>query len=181
MVGVLDNINDAMTLDFKNEGDAIYMLGVSRNNINGSEYLFKLHDVKFSQAPHFELKEEAELQNKVAELIKGKHILSAHDVTEGGLFVTLMESAAPNGKGFNINYTADFRKDAFLFGESQSRVVVSISADKVAAFEAAVGSHPIEKLGTVTNGDIVIAGESWGNISVWKEKYDTAIENELTK
>jgi phosphoribosylformylglycinamidine synthase len=181
MVGVLDNISDAMTLNFKNEGDAIYMLGVSRNDINGSEYLFKLHDVKYSQAPYFELKEEAELQNKVAELIKGKHILSAHDVTEGGLFVTLMESAAPNGKGFNINYTADFRKDAYLFGESQSRVVVSVSADKVAAFEAAVGSHPLEKLGTVTNRNIVIAGEDWGNIAVWKEKYDTAIEKELTK
>jgi phosphoribosylformylglycinamidine synthase II len=179
MVGVLDNIKDAMSLNFKNEGDIIYMLGESRADINGSEYLFKLQDVKFSPAPHFELKEEAALQNKVAELIKGKHILSAHDVTEGGLFVTLMESAAPNGKGFSIDYTVDIRKDAFLFGESQSRVVVSVSTDKAAAFEAAVGSHPLEKLGTVTNGNIIIAGEDWGNIAIWKEKYDTAIEKEL--
>lgn len=182
MVGVLDNINDKMTLDFKNEGDIIYMLGESRADINGSEYLFKLHEgIQYSPAPHFELAEEAALQNKVAELIKGKYILSAHDVTEGGLFVTLMESAAPKGKGFDINYSKDIRKDAFLFGESQSRVVVSVSADKAAAFEAAVGTHPLEKLGTVTNGDIVIAGDNWGNIADWKEKYDTAIENELNK
>jgi phosphoribosylformylglycinamidine synthase subunit PurL len=166
-------------LDFKNEGDVIYMLGESRADINGSEYLFKLHDVKFSPAPHFELKEEAELQNKVAELIKNKHILSAHDVTEGGLFVTLMESAAQHGKGFDINYTKDIRKDAFLFGESQSRVVVSVAAGNVAAFESAVGNHPLEKLGTVTSGNIIIAGEDWGNIALWKEKYDTAIEKEL--
>jgi phosphoribosylformylglycinamidine synthase len=179
MVGVLDHIDNAMTLDFKNEGDRIYLVGQSRNDINGSEYIFKLHNVTHSPAPYFDLKEEAALQNKIAELIKAKQILSAHDVTEGGLFTTLLESAAVNQKGFDIALPENMRHDAFLFGEAQSRVVVSVSADKAAAFEAALGEHAYEYLGTVTGGNIVVAGTDWGNVTTWKALYDTAIENEL--
>ncbi|RYZ40378.1 MAG: phosphoribosylformylglycinamidine synthase subunit PurL, partial [Sphingobacteriales bacterium] len=181
MVGVLDDINDAMTLDFKKEGDTIYLVGESRNDINGSEYLFKLHNATYSQAPHFDLKEEAALQAKVLELIKGKLIQSAHDISEGGLFTTLLESAAQNSKGFSIDYKAGIRKDAFLFGEAQSRVVVSVSPAQEAAFESAMGAHPFEKLGSVTPGNIMVAGEDWGQVGDWKEQYDTAIEKELKK
>ncbi len=179
MVGVLDHISDAMTLDFKQEGDAIYLLGQSRNDINGSEYLFKLHDVQHRPAPHFDLKEEAALQQTVASVIKSKLVVSAHDVMEGGLFTTLLESSLQNGLGFSINLHEGIRKDAFLFGEAQSRVVVSVSQDQVAAFEAALGAHPYEKLGTVTGNSIVIAGDNWGTVNDWKELYDTAIEKEL--
>jgi phosphoribosylformylglycinamidine synthase len=181
MVGVLEDINNAMTLDFKKEGDTIYLLGESRNDINGSEYLFKLHNATYSQAPHFDLKEEAALQAKVLELINGKLIQSAHDISEGGLFTTLLESAAHNGKGFAIDYKAGIRKDAYLFGEAQSRVVVSVSPDKVTAFESALGNHPFEKLGTVTPGNILVGGEDWGNVTTWRDAYDTAIEKELRK
>lgn len=181
MVGVLEDINNAMTLDFKKEGDIIYLLGESRNDINGSEYLFKLHNATYSQAPHFDLKEEAALQAKVLELINGKLIQSAHDVSEGGLFTTLLESAAQNGKGFAVDYKAGIRKDAFLFGEAQSRVVVSVSPDKVLVFESAMGNHPFEKLGTVTPGNILVGGEDWGNVTTWRDAYDTAIEKELKK
>jgi phosphoribosylformylglycinamidine synthase subunit PurL len=181
MVGVLEDINNAMTLDFKKEGDTIYLLGESRNDINGSEYLFKLHNATYSQAPHFDLKEEAALQAKVLELINGKLIQSAHDISEGGLFTTLLESAAHNGKGFAIDYKEGIRKDAYLFGEAQSRVVVSVSPDKVTAFESALGNHPFEKLGTVTPGNILVGGEDWGNVTTWRDAYDTAIEKELRK
>jgi phosphoribosylformylglycinamidine synthase len=181
MVGVLEDINNAMTLDFKKEGDTIYLLGESRNDINGSEYLFKLHNATYSQAPHFDLKEEAALQAKVLELINSKLIRSAHDISEGGLFTTLLESAAHNSKGFAIDYKAGIRKDAYLFGEAQSRVVVSVSPDKVSAFESALGNHPFEKLGTVTPGNILVGGEDWGNVTTWRDAYDTAIEKELKK
>jgi phosphoribosylformylglycinamidine synthase II len=179
MVGVLDNIADAMTLNFKNEGDTIYLVGQSRNDINGSEYLFKLNNVTHSPAPHFDLQEEAALQNTIASLIKSKLILSAHDVMEGGLFTTLLESSLQHELGFSIDLHKDIRKDAFLFGEAQSRVVVSVGNDKAAAFEAALGNHPFEKLGTVTGSNITVAGENWGTVSDWKELYNTAIEKEL--
>jgi phosphoribosylformylglycinamidine synthase len=92
MVGLLENINEKMTLDFKKEGDVIYLLGKSTNDINSSQYLAKVCNVEFSPAPYFELEEEFSLQQKIAELINKKLIQSAHDISEGGLFVTLCES-----------------------------------------------------------------------------------------
>ncbi|HXO76040.1 MAG TPA: phosphoribosylformylglycinamidine synthase subunit PurL, partial [Puia sp.] len=93
MVGLLESVKDKMTLDFKEEGDLIFLLGVGNDDINSSEYLHKIRKIEFSPAPHFDIEEEVRLQQKVAELIQKKLVRSAHDVSEGGLFVTLAESA----------------------------------------------------------------------------------------
>lgn len=181
MVGLLESVNEKMTLDFKQAGDVIVMIGKSSNDINSSEYLHKMHGVEFSPAPQFDLEEEFHLQKVLADLIKNKLISSAHDVSEGGLFVTLCESAFWNNLGFEINTNASVRKDAFLFGESQSRVVVSVKRDALATLEEALQSHGqhYEVVGEVTNGDIIIDAASWGNIENWKDNYDNAIANLL--
>jgi phosphoribosylformylglycinamidine synthase len=181
MVGLLEDINDKMTLDFKEEGDVLYLLGVSTNDISSSQYLSKICNVEFSPAPHFELEEEYSLQQKITELIKKKLIRSAHDVSEGGLFVTLCESGFNNELGFSIITNSTVRKDAFLFGEGQSRVLVSVALDDVKAFESSMKDSPYEKIGVVTSGEMVMDGDFWGTIDWWKEKYDTAIENYLSK
>ncbi len=182
MVGLLENIADKMTLDFKEEGDVIVLIGKSTNDINSSQYLSKICGVEFSPAPHFELEEEFALQQKVAELIKNKIIESAHDVSEGGLFVTLLESGFHRNLGFDV-VAADYniRKDAQWFGEKQSRVVVSVKAGKLSELKKALGNHPFEELGVVTTGSVEVDGMEWGQIEEWKEKYDTAIENYLSK
>ena len=69
MVGLLENIKNKMTLDFKEEGDIIYLLGKITDDINCSEYLHKICGVEFSPAPHFDLDEEYRLQKKLLELI----------------------------------------------------------------------------------------------------------------
>ena len=144
------------------------------------EYLHNICGVTHSPAPHFDMNEEYQLQETLLKLIRDKKILSAHDVSEGGLFVTLIESAMNKNMGFEINTDSNIRKDAFLFGEAQSRVVVTVSAASAAAFEAAAGSHPFSKLGTVkANGHVNIDGTDWGNIKDWKDAYDTAIEKLL--
>jgi phosphoribosylformylglycinamidine synthase subunit PurL len=182
MVGLLDNIRDKMTLNLKEEGDLIFLLGKSNNDINSSEYLHKIRGIEFSPAPHFDMEEEAELHERLATLIKKGLIRSAHDTSEGGLFITLAESAMPNGLGFDV-VASDYhiRKDAYWFGESQSRVVVSVSPDKVAEFKKIAGDHPYEELGFVTGGSFEVDGMDWGHVSEWKEKYDTAIENHLAR
>ncbi len=181
MVGLLENINEKMTLDFKEEGDVLYLLGTSRNDINCSEYLHTILGTAFSPAPHFDLEEEYRLQQKLGELIIAKLIRSAQDVSEGGLFVTLMESSFPKELGFSVISNNSVRKDAWLFGEAQSRLVVSVSIDKVKEFEQKLGDFPHEKIGVVTAGDIVIDGEHWSNSVVWKNMYDVAIEKQLIK
>jgi len=173
-------VNDKMTMDFKQAGDQLFLVGTSRNDINSSEYLHKIKKVEYSPAPHFDLEEEATLQNKIAELIKAGVIASAHDTSEGGLFITLIESCFNRNLGVAVTAAkADIRKDAYWFGEAQSRVVVSVKADKVEAFKKVLGNHPYEQLGQVTTGTISIDGKDWGNIQSWKHKYDTAIENLL--
>jgi phosphoribosylformylglycinamidine synthase len=180
MVGLLESVKDKMTLDFKNEGDLIFLLGKSNDDIASSEYLHKIQGVEFSPAPYFDIEEELALQQKLAELIKKKLVLSAHDVSEGGLFVTLAESAFPRDLGFDV-VASDFkiRKDAVWFGESQSRVVVTVATDRVAEFKTALGGLPCEELGFVTGGSFEVDGMDWGHVSQWKEKYDTAIEKLL--
>ncbi|NOT50775.1 MAG: phosphoribosylformylglycinamidine synthase subunit PurL [Chitinophagaceae bacterium] len=181
MVGLLDNINDKMTLDFKEEGDVLYIVGISTNDIASSQYISKIKGIDFSPAPHFELEDEYRLHQKITELISQKMIQSAHDVSEGGLFVTLCESGFNNDLGFSISTSSVIRKDAFLFGEGQSRVLVSVMLDNVKEFESALGDHPFEKIGVVSSGEMVVDGDFWGTIDWWKEKYDTSIENYLSK
>lgn len=182
MVGLLEDIADKMTLDFKEEGDVIVLIGKSTDDINSSQYLSKICGVELSPAPQFKLEDEFALQQKVSALIKSKLIESAHDVSEGGLFVTLLESAFHRTLGFDV--VADnfnIRKDAQWFGERQSRVVVSVKKDKLKELKNALGDHPYEELGVVTSGSVEVDGMEWGTIDEWKEKYDTAIENYLSK
>lgn len=182
MVGLLEDINKKMTLDFKQEGDVIYILGAQKDDINSSEYLYHIHGMKKSPAPYFNLDEEYVLQQAVLKLISEGLIRSAHDVSEGGLFVTLCESGFHRALGFDIKSNSNLRKDAFLFGEAQSRVVVSVAADKIKAFEAALPTDvPFAQLGTVTAGDLLVDGENWGQITTWQNIYDTAIEKYLSK
>lgn len=182
MVGIVEDMANRMTLDFKNEGDAIVLLGQQRNDIGSSEYLNKIKGVAFSHAPHFDLEEEFQLQQFVAGLIKAKQIKSAHDISEGGLIITLLESAFYNHKGFNVaSNNSALRKDAYWLGEAQSRVVVSCNADQVAQLEqsAKAAGVAFTILGNVTNGDVVVENENWGTIATWKNEYDTAIEKKL--
>jgi phosphoribosylformylglycinamidine synthase subunit PurL len=179
MVGLLDNIDNKMTLDFKDEGDILYLVGHSRNDINCSEYLHQVCQVSHSPVPHFNLEEEYQLQQMIAELINKELLQSAHDVSEGGLFITLCEAGFNREFGFSVITNSTCRKDAWLFGESQSRVLVSVAIEKVKEFEQALGDFPYEKIGVATTGEMVVDGEFWGTIDWWKEKYDDAIAGYL--
>ena len=181
MVGLVDDQKKKMTLNFKSEGDSIYVIGALKNDINSSEYLHKIKGVEFSPAPHFELEDEFQLQQKIAELIASGAIESAHDISEGGLFVTLCESGFTNDLGFTVRTNDDLRKDAFLFGEAQSRVVVSVAPTKFELFESIIKDFPHQEVGIVSTGKIEIDGEDWGEIRDWKNLYDTSIEKHLTK
>jgi phosphoribosylformylglycinamidine synthase II len=179
MVGVLDNVEDMMTMDFKQSGDVIYLIGTNRNDINSSEYLHKINNVEFSPVPYFDIEEEFALQQTIHTLIKNKQIKSAHDISEGGLFTTLIEKGLNRNLGFTIDTTPTFRKDAYLFGEAQSRVVISVDQDKTTELEVFLQQAGInfEKIGQVTSGDISVWSDSWNSITTWKEKYDNAIGN----
>ena len=182
MVGLLENVNDKMTMDFKQEDDEIYLVGTQRNDINSSEYLHKIHGVEFSPCPYFDLNEEFEVQYEVNKMIHKKLVNSAHDVSEGGLFITLIESCFNRNLGFeaSVNYD-NIRTDAYWFGEAQSRVVVSVSKENRNDFNMLLEKMEmtVTYLGKVTSGNININEKDWGNVGDWKEKYENAIANLL--
>jgi phosphoribosylformylglycinamidine synthase subunit PurL len=183
MVGLLNDVNEKMTLDFKNEGDVIVLIGTQQNDIGSSEYLHKIKGVELSPAPAFDIDEEYAVQKFISALIKEKIIVSAHDLSEGGLIIALFESAFNRELGFDIavDVEDEIRQDAFWFGEAQSRVLVSCSKDKLQDLKhkaAALGTV-INVFGKVTKSSISINGESWGDIATWKDLYDTAIEKIL--
>jgi phosphoribosylformylglycinamidine synthase subunit PurL len=179
MLGVMADLNNQMTLDFKNVGDLIYLLGNSYNDLASSEYLYSYHQIKTSPVPHFDLNEEVALQNTVKSLIIKQLIQSAHDVSDGGLFVTLAESALPRELGFEAHrpQTTDHRADAFWFGESQSRVVVSVNKSQQADFEVFMNQSGVKAtlLGEVIENDYMLDNQ----IVIKSEKAKDLYENTL--
>jgi phosphoribosylformylglycinamidine synthase len=185
MVGLVEDLEKKMTLDFKEEGDHIYLLGAQRNDINCSAYLHNTRGIEFSPAPYFDLEEEYQLQQLLQDLIEEEKISSAHDISDGGLMITLFEKGFNRELGFDVRFTpaaqgAGIRKDAFWFGEAQSRVVVTVREDQQKDFLKHLGGFEYSYLGTVTGGKVIVDGHDWGNINNWKEQYDTAIENQLS-
>lgn len=178
MVGVLDNVEQKMTMHFKEAGDVIVLIGEQQNDIASSEYLHKLKGITHSPAPYFNLDDEYTMQQFLANCIKTKMVKSAHDISEGGLMITLLESGFAGNKGFEVNPVVTIRQDAYWFGEAQGRVVVSLSAEKATEFIALANENkiPVSTLGAVTDNAVVVNGANWGSIHNWKEKYDTAIE-----
>lgn len=183
MLGLLDDIKRRTPLAFAKKGHMIYLLGNSHNDISSSEYLVSVHGINNSSAPHFDIEEEVKLQHLLERLITERLIESAHDVSTGGLFTTLVECAMPNDLGFDITSDAEVRLDAFLFGESQSRVVVSVSEACEERFvDFMIESEvPMFLLGHVTRSEIRVDDVSYGFIPDYKHTYDTALEERLSK
>lgn len=183
MLGLMKDKSLHTTLDFKYKGDLIYLLGVSRDDINSSEYLASVHGIKNTPAPYFDLDEEYNVQQCLAKLIKNNFISSAHDVSDGGLFVTLCEMALPNSLGFDIQTDSDIRRDAFLFGESQSRIAVTVVEDYEEEFIDFVTENNVQVmlLGHVTKGRVTVDEENFGFIEDFRTLYENSIAEEMAR
>ncbi|NNC95379.1 MAG: phosphoribosylformylglycinamidine synthase subunit PurL, partial [Chitinophagales bacterium] len=181
MMGVLDSEADRLHLNFDSSGDLIYILGQEYNDISSSQYLVHIHNVEKSPAPHFDLDNEFQIQEVLRSLNTDSLIKSAHDISEGGLFTCLIEACFQNKNGFEISCSKNIRKDAFLFGEAASRIVVSVDPSKKKDFENYLNktSHSFQLLGNVTGGEMRIDGDSWGEIGRWQELYDSVLEGFL--
>lgn len=181
MMGVVKDKSRITSLAFQEEDDVIYLIGESKEDISSSEYLYAYHKIKAAPAPYFDLDEEYKLQQVLTEVIKKGLIQSAHDCADGGLFICLLEAGLTNEIGFDIKLESNLRKDAYLFGEAQSRVVVSVSNSKEADLVALLEEQnmPHEKLGVTIGNEMIIDGENFGQISEAKAEYEGALESYL--
>jgi phosphoribosylformylglycinamidine synthase len=181
MIGLLDTKDLLMTMDFKKKGDTIYLLGRSHNDINSSQYLINYHKVALSPPPYCNLDQEFINNHFLNGMIVSKLINSAHDVSEGGLFITLFESGMHNNLGFDITTDSEIREDAFLFGESQGRIVVTVGAENEDEFIDFIidSKATCTLLGHVTKGEMRVDDSSFGFIQEAKAIYENALENLL--
>lgn len=183
MLGLLKDKSARASLDFKYKGDLIFLLGESRNDLGSSEYLASLHKMPLSPAPYFDMDEEYELHQCVKKLISNNFVNAVHDVSDGGLFVALIEMGLPRGFGFDIVSDSEVRPDAFLFGESQSRIVVTVVEDYEDEFIDAVSEHKVAMtlLGHVTRGKLCVDDEHFGFIEDARKIYESGIEKYMVE
>jgi len=123
------------------------------------------------------LDEEFEFQQHVSKLLRKNSIESCHDVSDGGLFISLIESCLENELGFSIETNKNYRVDAFLFGEKQSRAIISVSPEESELVEATLKKfeQSFERLGVVTDKCIVINHTDYGTILDFKNTFQESL------
>ncbi|WP_163653740.1 phosphoribosylformylglycinamidine synthase subunit PurL [Listeria sp. PSOL-1] len=147
MVGLIENDRHIMTQDFKQAGDLIYLIGETKLELNGTELQKLVQDRISGNAPELDLAIEKTHQEMVLKAIQTGLLNSAHDLSEGGVAVSLSESLFQNELGAEIDFPYP---DVALFSETQSRFLVSIRQEKQAAFEKMFQEIHLVLLGKVT-------------------------------
>jgi phosphoribosylformylglycinamidine synthase len=149
VVGVIEDAGHVVRRPFRQAGDAVVLLGESRGELGGSEYLLVMHGMIRGIPPALDLSREAALHHLLVNAAAAGLLASAHDCAEGGLGVTLAESCFDSGHGAEIDLPAvgavpaGLTDIATLFGESASRVVVSVADSGVAALSALAAKHKV--------------------------------------
>lgn len=178
MVGVIEDIDHFTSMEFKNEGDVIVLLGDQKSDINSSEYLREIHGIMSSPPPFFDETQELLLQSVLMEIIEQGKVLSAHDISDGGLFQALIESSFTNNLGFDISLTEWLRMDALLFGESQSRVIITVNKDHLDEVQSFCENKELNftVLGHVVKNSMNINNINFGTLSEYKNVFNTRLK-----
>lgn len=160
MVGLVHDTDHITTQGFKQEGDVILLLGDTRAELGGSEFQYAVHGVTEGRPPVIDLDVEKKLLDGVLSAIQAGLVASAHDVSDGGLAAALAESCISGRVGASVKLASELRADHLLFSESQSRILVSVKADKAAALVAHLSAAgvPVGEIGRVAgvDGDLKI-------------------------
>jgi phosphoribosylformylglycinamidine synthase len=184
MVGLLDDVRQATTQWFKRAGDVVLLLGETRDEVGGSEYLKVAHGLETGLPPRMDLARERAVQEVCLAAIRAGLVRSAHDASDGGLAVALAECCltGPVRLGATIALPGDLRADVLLFGESASRIVLSVSPETVERVQALARAQevPCTVLGKVGGTEFTITA---GGISlaVSVDALHDAWANSLTK
>lgn len=172
MVGVIEDIKDITTAEFKKEGDLIYLIGETGMDIGGSEFLKEYYHLVTGDCPQIDLEKEFHLQQVLLQAIRNGWIVSAHDVSDGGLAVALAEACIinknkPLGAVVQIPESS-LRPEWSLFSESQSRVVISIAPHHKKVIEDFFKKQqiPLYPLGKVSGNRLVIG--KWIDVPLTK-------------
>lgn len=179
MLGLIEDVeNHTMTPQFKSEGDVIYYMGADRKGLGGSEYIKTVHGLTTGDAPELDLDLEVKLQQSVLNLIHSKIVNAAHDVSDGGLSVTLSEMAIHSGLGADVSLKKmSGELYELLFSEAQSGIVVTVPKENVSDLEKSMKDSgvPYHVLGTVSGDSLTINQAVNLPVSKLAEVYESSI------
>jgi phosphoribosylformylglycinamidine synthase len=181
MVGLVEDLAHVTTIAFKNEEDIIILLGQTGDELAASAYLSLIHGLEAGKPPELNMELEKRVQKAARELIKEGLVISAHDCAEGGLAVALAECCLAGKKGAEVTLTENIRPSSILFGESQSRIVISIRKEKIETVlqNLTKANIPHKVIGAVEGEALSIAGSGWKvrvALEDVEEKYRGAIK-----
>lgn len=166
-VGVIDDVSRTVPSHFSKEPSYLILLGKTGRDFGGSELQQILEGKVFGQPPNLDLNLEKNLHLLLEELAKERAILSAHDLSEGGLFAALFESSAESGVGFKLEIPEDEEPTAFLFSETPSRVLVTALVENVTLVRELCGKY---------NVPIAIIGETGGEKVIFDRFYSQSVK-----
>jgi phosphoribosylformylglycinamidine synthase len=170
MVGVLENVEQSVGMGFRDAGDAVLLVGQSRDELGASEYLAVLHDLEVGHPPQLDLDLELNVQKFTLAAIRAGLVKSAHDCSDGGLAVALAESCITGNIGARlelpetVEHSPDTRLDAVLFGETQSRIILSTQTEHLPRLQELARSAgvPLSYLGLVGGERLLISDNRAG-------------------
>ena len=184
-LGITESVETHTTVGFENEGDLVVLLGRDSldsdgSDLGGSEYLELIHGIVAGR-PGIDLDLEVAVQKACRALVSAGIANSAHDCSDGGLAVALAECALAGGIGAEITASTTGRRDAALFGEGQSRIVVSLNSDRLADLDeiCAAESVPYLVVGRVSGADLAFGDLLNVPVSHLSEIYETSLANAL--
>lgn len=184
MIGMVKNEDFIVTPSFKEDGDLIFLLGETRGHLGGTEVLSSIYGITAGEAPPIDLESEILIQKALLELIMQGLIKSAHDLSEGGLAVALAEScihASLEPRGAQISFTTGKRPDFFLFGEDQSRIIITVAPTSVDPTKALLRSRnvPYQILGEVGGSSLKILNHVNLPIVLIQNIYGTSLHTRM--
>ena len=181
-LGLLDDVSAHATMSFKNEGDVVVLLGSNEvrgdaASLAGSEYLELVHD-KVAGQPTINLALEAAVQRACRHAVTKNILNSAHDCSDGGLAVALAESCITGNIGFTASFTHSGRWDAALFGESESRIIVSLPEHHLTQLQRLCSNEgvPSAVLGTVGGTQLTLGNDLELDLEMIKDSWSNALE-----
>ena len=177
MVGLLDDLSKRCPAGFQQDGDLVFLLGETRDELAGSQYLQLLGARLKGRPPSVSLEMERRLQSALLDSIAAGVVRSAHDVSDGGLLIALAESALFGRRGLKCpNVTGAMSREAFFFGESLGRVIVSIAPRQVPDLQRLMVHHqiPIHAMGVVGGENFQVGSDVRVPLDTLRQAWETA-------
>ncbi|QDU01390.1 Phosphoribosylformylglycinamidine synthase subunit PurL [Gimesia chilikensis] len=168
-IGQIPDVSRAITMDLKSPGNQIFLVGATRDELGGSHYAL-VNDLEGGEVPQVDKEDAPLIFNALHSAIQQQLVRSCHDLSEGGLAVAAAEMAFAGGYGMKLDPTRlpealELSTASLLFSESNTRFLIEVAPDKIAALQLCFGELPLVEIGEVIgNRQLTIKGTSGSNV-----------------